>query len=127
MDEECNFKAFNKALKDFIRCTMDSFPQYVELKLLLATYKMLKTINKKRPCRLFQNMTENCQDHILSKDEAFFQENGIQCPDASVQSVMQTMNNVWSQLDEQNKDAVWQHLQKLVLLSKKCPKIDKPF
>ncbi len=44
MDE---YKNFNKALKVFIRSTIECFPDLIEFKIALVVYKMLKTINKR--------------------------------------------------------------------------------
>lgn len=118
--------AFNKALKNFIKCSMESFPDVIELKLLFATYKMMKTINKKKPYRFFHSMTEHCQDAILAKDEDYFTNNGIDCYDQTVLNVINVAKGRWDKLDQDSKNAVWAHLQVLVLLSRKCQKIDKP-
>jgi hypothetical protein len=119
-----DYIAFNKALKHFVRCSIEAFPDFKELKVLLITYKMLKTINKKQPCKLFLAMTSNCQDAILAKDEQYFIENGLYCPENSIQSLSAAFKEKWFALDSTNKDVIWQHLQVLVLLSRKCQKID---
>lgn len=115
-----DYVAFNKAFKNFIRCSIDAFPDMKELRIVLITYKMLKTISTKQPCKLFSTMTAACQDAIFMKDEKYFMQNGVRCPEATLNSLSPAIQHKWMSLDDDNKETIWQHLQVLVALSKKC-------
>ena len=115
-----DYVTFNKAFKNFIRCSIEAFPDMKELKIVLITYKMLKTLSKKQPCKLFTTMTSSCHDAIFMKDENYFMMNGVNCPEATLSSMSPAIQKKWMSLDNANKDIIWQHLQVLVALSKKC-------
>lgn len=114
-----NYIAFNKALKTFLRETSYAFPHIKEIKLSIALYKMLKTINKKRPCRFFTSVVEKCQEPILSKDEEFFYKTDIECPEP-LKGLFAVVQREWFSLSPEQKDVFWRHLILLVLLSRKC-------
>lgn len=111
--------SFNKALKEFIKCSIERFPHVKELKMMLMSYKMLKTLSKKRPCKLFKSITHDCQDSIMNKDESYFLQYG--CDSSSIADTFNaTIHKEWDQMTDDDKNAIWQHLQVLVLLSHKC-------
>jgi hypothetical protein len=69
---------------------------------------------------------------IMSKDEAFFLQNASLQADVSTAAasagmagigagldVVQILRSTWSELNTEEKDAIWKHLQLLVLLSNK--------
>lgn len=112
--------AFNKALKFFIRCSIESFPHMKELKMLLVTYKTLKTISKKKPCKIFlQILTEDFHKAIMDKDESFFMTHQVECQDI-IGYLKNAVHREWSLMSEEDKDKIWQHLQVLLILSKKA-------
>jgi hypothetical protein len=121
---EDEFKSFNKALKVFIRSTIESFPDLVEFKIALVVYKMLKTINKKKPFRLTFKIIENHQEQILNKDEEYFMTHQVDFIDPRLQPIFKTIEKSWHTFTPQDKEALWQHLQVLVLLGRRCKKID---
>lgn len=115
---------FNKSLKEFIRALSASYPKVVEYKLLLLTYKTVKTVSKKKPCSIFISLTnENCQEAILAKNEDYFHNNPVECPEM-LRGAMAAIKEGWNSMTQENKDVIWQHMQVLVLLSRKCKKID---
>jgi hypothetical protein len=121
MDE---YKNFNKALKVFIRSTIESFPDLIEFKIALVVYKMLKTINKKKPFKLTFKIIEPHQEAILNKDEAYFMTNRVDFVDPQLQPIFKAVEKSWCTFSPENKEAIWQHLQVLVLLGRKCQKIE---
>ena len=121
---EDEFKTFNKALKVFIRSTIESFPDLVEFKIALVVYKMLKTINKKKPFRLTFKIIENHQEQILNKDEMYFKTHQIDFIDSRLMPIFKAIEKSWDSFTPKDKEALWQHLQVLVLLGRKCQKIE---
>jgi hypothetical protein len=111
---------FNRSLKFFLRSFTDHFPEVKEFKLLMPTYKMLKTVNKKRPYRLFYKMIENCQDAILAKDEDYFRTHAIECPESVLENIAKAVADRWMSMDRETKEVIWQHLAVLVLNAREC-------
>jgi hypothetical protein len=116
MDE---YKRFNTALKEFISCTINAFPHIKELSMLEAAYKICQAVGKKNPCKVFESITSNCQNAIMQKDEQFFMENTLEYPDV-ISGLSAVVRREWETLKSEEKDAVFQHMQVLVILSKKC-------
>lgn len=114
---------FNKSLKEFIRALAETYPKVIEYKLLLLSYKTVKTVSKKKPCSIFISLTENCQEAILAKNEDYFHNNPVECPEI-LRGAIAAIKEGWKMMTEENKDSIWQHMQVLVLLSRKCKKID---
>jgi hypothetical protein len=116
MDE---YKRFNTALKEFITCTIEAFPHIKELSMLETAYKFFKAVGKKNPCKVFQSITSSCQHAIMSKDIEYFMENSVEYPDI-MNGLSSVITREWQTLKPEEKDAVFQHLQVLVILSNKC-------
>ena len=110
---------FNKAMKTFLRCSIEAYPEIKEFKLCLTMYKLFKTMNKKKPCQYFLSTTKGYHDAIMAKDEAFFSTQDIQYNDF-LQDIVVRIKTEWDNFTPESKDAFWQHLQVMVILSNKC-------
>jgi hypothetical protein len=113
------YKAFNQALKMFIRSLIQAYPDFSEFKLFHTAYKMIKTVSKKQPCKIFTRMTEGCQEKILAKDEPYFFATTLDVPDSMLSRVYVNSGQKWREFDQETKDAIWAHLTVLVSLARK--------
>ena len=119
VEQEDQYKTFNKALKTFIRSLIAAYPDFPEFKLFHTAYKMIKTISKKQPYKIFQKISENCQDRILAKDEPFFFNTTLDVQDSMLSRVYTRSGQKWREFDTETKDAIWDHLKLLVILAQK--------
>lgn len=113
------YKNFNKALKMFIRSLIQAYPDFPEFKLFHTAYKMIKTVSKKQPYKIFMRMTESCQDKILAKDEAYFFATTLEVPESMLAKVYFNSGKKWLEFDQETKDAIWNHLIVLVGMARK--------
>ncbi len=115
------YKNFNKSLKDFLRCSIEAFPDIKEFKLCLHMYKLFKTFNVKKPCQYFKSIITPFKDPLLQKDEAFFykDDTNVQYSDF-MQDVVNVIKRDWANLNQDIKDIFWKHIQLMILLSDKC-------
>lgn len=114
------FIKFNKTLKYFIRCMIEAFPEHSEYKLLHTVYKLLKTLSKKQPYKIFMTMTCNCHDRIIAKDEPYFFANTLDVPESRLQKIYYKSAERWQTFDQETKDKIWEHLISLVNRAQEC-------
>lgn len=111
---------FNKTLKFFIRCMIEAFPDHSEYKLLHTVYKLLKTLSKKQPLKIFMNITATCQDKIIARDEKYFFDTTLPIPETRLLKIYHKSAERWLTFDQETKDKIWDHLVALVERSKAC-------
>jgi hypothetical protein len=111
------FKAFNHAIKTFLRELMTRFPDIPELKLTFAGYKVLKTVNKKSPCTVFMRLiTEEGVPFVLKKDDSYFMRPNLDI-DPCLRGIAIAATREWSKLEPVSKEAIWQHMSLMCLLA----------
>lgn len=115
------YKAFNKAMKEFSRNMAQAYPQIPELKLMIIVYKIFKTISKKKPQRFFMEITKDCQEAIMNKDEQAMFATTVVVTDPNLLKLQDAVYRNWTTFTPEDKEAIWQHLQVLVILARKCP------
>lgn len=107
-------KLFNKALKTLITDLLSTFPDILEIKLLQASFYVLKKLNKKLPCKFFHKYVMPYNQHLLDKDESFFLSDKFQS--SFWPSFVNMIKSTWATLDQHNKDAIWNHLHVIMHL-----------
>lgn len=119
--EDSPYKVFCQALKTFIRDLIRVYPDSSELKMVHAGYKIVKTVSKKLVQSLFQTTVEPYRDYIIKRDDSFFP--NFTLPDdygAIYKALLPSLQNMWKGCDDLTRDAVWSHMQVLLVLSDKC-------
>ena len=111
---------FNKTLKYFIRCMIEAFPESSEYKIMHTVYKLLKTLSKKQPLKIFMSISKDCQEEILAKNEKYFFDNTLAIPDSQLLKVYHTSAQRWLTFDDETKKAIWDHMAALVHRSREC-------
>lgn len=118
-----NYTEFNKAFKGFIKDLSRSYPDVPEFKMMLGGYKVVKTLNKKYVSQLFKSTINPYVKNIMERDASFFINPGFTLSDEYsivYKAMVPVFVNLWTKSDEVNREAVWNHLQYLILLSNKC-------
>lgn len=122
---------FNRKLKEFMAALTETFPEIQDFSTLLALLKLVGTITPVgMPVSVFnQHVVEPYGDSILKKDEQFFLQqdysshfgaNTAASNQGFNMNIVDKLKGVWSTLDAGNKDTIWQYLQVLTILAKRC-------
>jgi hypothetical protein len=114
--------AFNKALKGMIKDLIGTYPDCSQFKVCLVIYKMVKTINKKLPGKYYKSLfVDNYRQHILARDDSFLSLDILTNSDLplNIKILVKQLDGVydiWRNMDDANRAAVWDHLNLLVQL-----------
>lgn len=117
------YKRFNKNTKMFLKELMRSFPHIKEFHFVYAAYKLVKTFGKKIVQRYSnESFGEPFAEHIRTCNEAFFMSEAFQLPPEYrfYSEYIPSFQKLWASLDTSNKDAIWQHLNALLILNQDC-------
>jgi hypothetical protein len=120
-----SYVEFALAVKQFIRDLIRSFPGVIEFKLILAAYKVVKTFSKRHVYTAWTEAVDATMlDIIMRRDETILVSSTAEFhmpPGYGMyESYLPVFRNVWRQMDEHSKEAVWRHLRNLVVLADKC-------
>ena len=87
---------------------------------------MCKSVSKKTPQKYFkETLLNSYRDKLIKKDDSFMSENAFDKTvfPLPIQLVFQEINgfyNIWTEVDEHNKNIIWQHIHALITASDKC-------
>ena len=113
------YKDFNKYMKSFLKELIVVFPNIGEIKIILASCTISKKLNKKLPHKLFNKYIAcNYEQHIVDKNELYFLSDEFKF--SSWEAIEKMIKRELRSLDDANKKVVWDHLQCLVVLNRKC-------
>lgn len=118
MQQEDPYKNFNKATKTFMKELISTYPDMTELKTLLVFFKMLKSVSKKSPQKLFVQLLSDHYDDLLAKRWDYFLSD--QFTYEPVKDVLERLKVVFRAMDDANRDIIWQHMVVLIGLSNRC-------
>lgn len=112
---------FNRKLSEFAAAVKPLVGHLPEYALLVSSIKWLTQFEPHRNQHLFDQVVASLyEERIIAKDEAFFLSPGSldyhQSP-----GLVDLLRSVWtSSLTDADKQAVWAHLQVLVVLNRRC-------
>ena len=111
---------FNKHLKTFFRECDNTFPDLVCFKVMMAIYKILKSMSKALPQKFFQELfvLHHGDGFKQRKDDSVFDPKYTAPP--LYASMIETMKARWIALDKYTKDTIYDHLIVLMALSDRC-------
>jgi hypothetical protein len=122
-----NFELFNKKLLEFVEDLIFIFPEENDFRVFKNTCQWAIRIKMEFAQSLFHSCVyEPYGDKVINKDESFFIQESFQEYDQYLSqynndlNLVQKIKNIWKDLDDLNKDAIWQYLRVLVVLNKKC-------
>lgn len=118
LDSVSPAELFNRKLIDFLtdlRPVIGTLPEYT---LALASAKMMAAADVRQNQLMFDTyVITPYEQRILSRDETFFME---QYDDPTNVGLVQLLKAAWSTMSPCDRDAVWSHLQVLVVLNRRC-------
>jgi hypothetical protein len=111
------YKDLNKHIKDFFR-ELDKTYDVWCFKMMLAGYKILKTMKKSLPHKYFQEYVYIPHaEGIKKRDDAYMLSYE---PPKLYASLVKTLREMWIQQDQATKNTIWDHLNVLLVLNEKC-------
>lgn len=117
--------SFCTCLVDFLEDISCTYPEETKLASAVNALKLLKKANPRLIYNYFmKDVYTEFRDHILAKDEAFVLRRAheiLQTEYAEINYAFWIFDKHWSEMTETNKDAIWKHMQVLVLLAGKVP------
>ena len=126
MDLSCPYKTFNKAFKGLLKDLKRTFPTMAELKIMYAGYKLLKSLNKKMVVNVWRDVIEDLYgDKVKLHDDTFFVDPAFRPSEVlspMYAAIVPNLVETWKHLDNENKQAIWLHVDVLLALSQKCPR-----
>ena len=130
-DKLAFYRLFNKHADEFCKDLVATFPEVSEFKQLKSALILVKNLDERKPRDVFsQFLTCDIRNSILTKDESFFMTevhhhkhimNNVEELDSSQwDDVVDTLRELWSTLDEGNKESIWKYFHVLIAVSDKC-------
>lgn len=109
-----SYKIFNMKAKEFIKDIIKSYPDIKELKLMYVTFKFIKKMSKKAPCKFFDMLISPHKEQILLKDDSFIYKDDFKI------IFISNIKNILKTISPENKEHIWAHLHLLIKLSEQC-------
>jgi hypothetical protein len=124
-------RLFNSKADEFCKELVVTFPEVNEFKQLKSALLLLKNIDERKPREFFNKfLTPEIREKIIGRDETFFMNEvhhhvhivqDIQGIDHSQwEDVVALLRELWSGLNDNNKDIIWKYFQVLIAISEKC-------
>jgi len=124
IDRDVNFDRFNKVTDEFLSQLIQTFPNVTTFSQFKTGFHVLKTFNKYQPQSIFNTyVAVPYKDQIVEKDEQFFLNEKYDIKSDSQdywQGFIETLRQLWKQLNSDNKDVIWQYFRVLITLNDKC-------
>lgn len=113
------FREFNRYCKKFLKELQVTFPNLTVLKFMYGSFYILKKLNKKTPHKIFNNLVVTpYEKQLRARDSDFFLR-----PEFDIQfwtSWITDLKATFAECDEQDRKAIWDHLNVLMVLNKRC-------
>ena len=114
---------FNRKLRDFMDDLKPIIGHLPEFSLVSKSVLLLANLEPKKNQELFNFfIAQPYEARVMSRDENFFLERGDQlCTEAGGSAgLMPMLRQVWSSLLPADREAVWAHMQVLLVLNRRC-------
>ena len=105
--------AFNDMMQQFLDELVLTFPTEKKLVKYQNTFVLLRKANQKKPLKEFMETVGPFANHLMQKDEEFFQTHAAEVPFLNDLDIPRLWN---SELSDATKGAIWQYLQTLYIL-----------
>lgn len=113
------YKDFYKYMKTFLKELIAAFPHIGEIKIILASCTISKKLNKKLPHKLFNKyIAAHYEKQIVERDEDYFLSDEFKF--SFWETIEKVIKRELKSLDDVNKRVIWDHLQCLIVLNRKC-------
>ena len=118
------YEVFNIKLQEFLNDLRHSFPDITDINLLSSSFMFLKNFHPKLPQQIFhEHVAKQFAEQILENDESFFLNYDYQSISNELNidlDIVGRIKQIWTELNEDNKDAIWKYMKILVLINRKC-------
>ena len=117
MSANTNIILFNKKLMGFADDLLLICPDMPEIVLFKTTLSVCIPMTPNLPQQVFHStVTQKYSDSIISKNEAVLLNESYDDLTNDL-DIIEKIKHIWKTLSDDNKNAVWQHLQVLLVLS----------
>jgi len=107
--------AFNNLLRDIVNIMATKFPEDRDIEWYKSQIELSASVSPRKTITSFMQSVRPFLKYILHKDEQFFL-----CYVDSQESLQKLgLGKKWNQLEQQQKDALWKNVQKMVVLGDK--------
>lgn len=110
-EKENKIKDFNDVLLGFLK---ELTPLMGDI--CLKRFKLVTALSKKQPIKSFIQYVVPLQEKIINQDDTYFTDY-IQSDDDNEISRFLHLNGLYSTLNQQSKDTVWQYLRLLLAIT----------
>jgi hypothetical protein len=117
------YELFNRKVLDFVEDLEPLLRHLPEYKLLSASTQWMRALDARQNQRIFLEwVAAPFGEQIRARDEGFFLRADVdrEHVNASGIGVVNMLRDVWRGLSDGDKDAIWCHLQVLLVLSDRC-------
>ncbi len=114
---------FNRKVLDFVEDLEPLLRHLPEYRLLAASTQWMRTIDARQNQRIFEEwVAVPFGEQIRRRDEGFFLRADVDRThvNATGFGVIAMLRDVWLGLSDGDKDAIWSHLQVLLVLGERC-------
>lgn len=112
-------EVFNKTLIEFIDDLITTFPTLADFQTFRAATVACVLVDKATPCNIFhKTVTVPYESFIINKNEEFFLQEDYSNKGAD-SGIVDRLKLIWKDLDDANKETIWNYMRVLVTLSKK--------
>lgn len=123
----CCFKQFNTACKLMLRALMRMAPDSSDLRMMHASYKVVKTFNRRTPHQFFEEVLGVHEDRLMSQDISFLlvhHEADAPPQEGAITDLQRTTCDVWPGLSQEDRVVIWGHIAEIVRLNRRCRSFD---
>ena len=118
VDSVSPHELFNRKLIDFLTDLCPVIGKLPEYSLALASAKMIAVADVRQNQLMFDSFVAVPFDEkITARDESFFM---TEYTDPTNVGMVQLLKVAWSTMQDSDHEAVWSHLQVLVVLNRRC-------
>jgi hypothetical protein len=120
------YELFNEKTDEFFKDLIIAFPNIEQFKILRSGFNLIKNFDHKKPQKIFNSYIGSLyKDMILTKNEEFF----LQKKDFDIyyntekeywESFINYLRNIWTNVNNTDKESIWKYLHILLILSHKC-------
>ena len=116
---------FNRKLLDFVadlKLLKSQMPSsdLPDMDMVRTAVNFAASLDERNPQRVFDiHVAKQYEEHIMKRDEHFLLEADYTHIDIDF-DIIDIVKSAWKNISAQDKDAIWQHLQVLLLLNRKC-------
>lgn len=124
--KEVYYNLFNEKAEEFLKEITSNFPDVKQFQIFKTSFNLMKTYDIKKPQQIFHSYVyEEYGDFLLRRDERFFLETNVNITSRRVeywQEFIQNIRDIWKNLTEEDKQAIWQYFIILVKINEKIIK-----